>query len=59
MDLKVNSGVAGLAAHLEWMAPLVFLQADYLHEQRDSNLENYTYRNNVLQFIFGWGFVSQ
>jgi hypothetical protein len=36
-----------------------FLQADYLHERRDSNLENYTYRNNVLQLIFGWGFVSQ
>ncbi len=36
-----------------------FLQADFLHERRDSNLENYTYRNNVLQFIFGWGFVSQ
>ncbi len=36
-----------------------FLQADFLHERRDSNLENYTYRNNVLQLIFGWGFVSQ
>ncbi len=36
-----------------------FFQFDYLHERRHSNLESYRYRNNVLQFLFGWGFLSQ
>jgi hypothetical protein len=36
-----------------------FFQVDFLHEKRNSNLESYRYRNNVLQFLFGWGFLSQ
>lgn len=36
-----------------------FFQVDFLHEKRDSNLDSYRYRNNVLQFLFGWGFLSQ
>jgi hypothetical protein len=36
-----------------------FFQVDYLHEKRKSNLESYRYRNNVLQLLVGWGFLSQ
>jgi hypothetical protein len=36
-----------------------FFQVDYLYERRSSNLETYRYRNNVLQFLVGWGFLSQ
>jgi hypothetical protein len=53
---KVKSGSIGISYYFTGQT---FLQADFLHERRDSNLENYIYRNNVLQFIFGWGFASQ
>lgn len=37
----------------------LFFRADYSHERRTSNLEQFEYRNNVIQFMLGLGFLTR
>jgi hypothetical protein len=56
---RTDSIKSAAIGFLYYFTGRTFLQADFIHERRDSNLDDYNYRNNVLQLFFGWGFASQ
>ena len=39
--------------------PLSYLSVDYRHDRRDSNLDSFSYRNNAVQFMVGFGFLNR
>ena len=39
--------------------PLSFVSVDYRHDRRDSNLDRFSYRNNAVQFMVGFGFLNR
>ena len=41
-----------------FLTPLWFLSVDYRHNQRNSNLDSFSYRNNAVQFMVGFGFLT-
>lgn len=53
---KALSGAAGVSY---FFTPLSFLSVDYRHDRRDSNLEQFSYRNNAVQFMVGFGFLTR
>jgi hypothetical protein len=42
-----------------FITPLTYLSFDYRHDRRNSNLETYTYTNDALQFMVGFGFLNR
>jgi hypothetical protein len=52
----IFSGGAGLAY---FFTPLTFLSVDYRHDQRNSNVELFSYRSNAVQIMVGFGFVNR
>ncbi len=52
----IFSGGAGLAY---FFTPLTFLSVDYRHDQRNSNIELFSYRSNTVQFMVGFGFLNR
>jgi hypothetical protein len=55
-DDDILSGGAGLAY---FFTPLTFLSVDYRHDQRESNIEQFTYHSNTVQFMVGFGFLNR
>ncbi len=53
---KAISGAVGLSY---FWTPLSFLSVDYRHDRRNSNLEQFSYRNNAVQFMVGFGFLTR
>jgi hypothetical protein len=53
---RAYSGAAGLSY---FFTPLSYLSVDYRHDRRDSNLERFSYRNNSVQFMVGFGFLNR
>lgn len=53
---KAWSGAIGVSY---FWTPLSFLSVDYRHDRRDSNLEQFSYRNNAVQFMVGFGFLTR
>jgi len=39
--------------------PLSFLSVDYVHDRHDSNFDEFSYRNNAVQFMVGFGFLNR
>jgi hypothetical protein len=55
-DDQILSGAVGLAY---FFAPLSFVSFDFRHDRRNSNLDAFTYRNNALQLMVGFGFLNR
>lgn len=55
-DDKSLSGAIGVSY---FFTPLSFLSVDYRHDRRSSNLERFSYRNNSVQLLVGFGFLNQ
>ena len=53
---RTFSGAVGIAYF--WM-PLSYVSVDYRHDRRDSNLDEFSYRNNAVQFMVGFGFLNR
>lgn len=53
---KSMSGALGVSY---FWTPLSFLSVDYRHDRRTSNLEQFSYRNNAVQFMVGFGFLTR
>ena len=53
---RTFSGAVGIAYF--WM-PLSYVSVDYRHDRRDSNLGEFSYRNNAVQFMVGFGFLNR
>ena len=54
-DITLSGGV-GVAY---FWTPLSYLSVDYRHDRRDSDLDRFSYRNNAVQFMVGFGFLSR
>jgi hypothetical protein len=52
----VLSAGAGLAY---FFTPLTFLSFDYRHDQRNSNIELFSYRSDAIQLMVGFGFLNR
>jgi hypothetical protein len=52
----IFSAGAGLAY---FFTPLTFLSMDYRHDQRNSNIDTYSYRSNSIQVMVGFGFLNR
>jgi hypothetical protein len=55
-DDQILSGAVGLAY---FFAPLSYLSFDFRHDRRNSNLDPFSYRNNALQLMVGFGFLNR
>ena len=53
---RAFSGAVGVAY---FWTPLSYLSVDYRHDRRDSNLDEFSYRNNAVQFMVGFGFLNR
>lgn len=53
---RTFSGAVGVAY---FWTPLSYLSVDYRHDRRNSNLEQFSYRNNAVQFMVGFGFLNR
>jgi hypothetical protein len=53
---QILSGAIGLAY---FFAPLSFVSLDYRHDRRNSNLDSFSYRNNALLLMVGFGFLNR
>ncbi len=52
----IFSAGAGLAY---FFTPLTFVSMDYRHDQRNSNIELFSYRSNAIQLMLGFGFLNR
>lgn len=58
--LERNDKAIGAALGVAYFfTPLSYLSVDYRHDRRDSNLEQFSYRNNAVQFMVGFGFLNR
>jgi hypothetical protein len=55
-DDDIFSGGAGLAY---FFTPLTFLSLDYRHDQRESNIDRFTYHSNTVHLMVGFGFLNR
>ena len=55
-DDDIFSTGAGLAY---FVTPLTYLSVDYRHDQRNSNIEVFSYRSNAVQLMLGFGFLTR
>ena len=57
IDRRDRSFHAAVGVAYFW-TPLSFLSVDYRHNRRNSNLDSFSYRNNAVQVMVGFGFLS-
>jgi hypothetical protein len=55
-DDDIFSTGAGLAY---FFTPLTYLSVDYRHDQRNSNIDLFSYRSNAVQLMVGFGFLNR
>ncbi len=55
-DDDIFSTGAGVAYFFN---PLTYLSVDYRHDQRNSNIDLFSYRSNALQLMLGFGFLNR
>jgi hypothetical protein len=53
---NIFSGGIGVAY---FFTPVSYLSFDYRHDRRNSNLDDFVYRNNALQVMVGFGFLNR
>jgi hypothetical protein len=53
---EIFSSGAGLAY---FFSPLTFVSVDYRHDERNSNIDLYSYRSNAFQIMVGFGFLNR
>ncbi len=55
-DDDIFSTGAGVAY---FFTPLTYVSVDYRHDQRNSNIDPFSYRSNALQLMLGFGFLNR
>jgi hypothetical protein len=55
-DDDIFSTGAGIAY---FFTPLTYLSVDYRYDQRNSNIDLFSYRSNALQLMLGFGFLNR
>ncbi|GMR22992.1 MAG: hypothetical protein BMS9Abin37_1381 [Acidobacteriota bacterium] len=58
IDRRDRSFSTALGVAYFW-TPLSYLSVDYRHDRRSSNLDQFSYRNNAVQFMVGFGFLNR
>ena len=58
IDRRDRAFAAAAGVAFFW-TPLSYLSVDYRHDRRNSNLEQFSYRNNAVQFMVGFGFLNR
>ena len=58
-ERRNDTVLAGWVGAAYFLSPRTYFRADYRHERRRSNLDEFQYTNNVIRLVFGIGFFSE
>jgi hypothetical protein len=58
-EARNDTAIAGWVGAAYFFTPMTYFRADYRHERRRSNLDQFEYSNNVIRIVVGLGFFTK